>query len=293
MSNRIFDRLWHQTLNRPYKLVKRTDTGSGPVIVLLHGLGRDGQCWQPLVDELADEPVRVVAFDLLGFGDSPKPAWLDYNADDHAKAVANSIERLGIKAPAIVVGHSMGCLVAVRLAALRPDLVRHLVLYEMPLYKGLPNKRYYRLRLNVYNKIYNWILRYEPSFDADKTKFSDRLARKLNNLEVEPNSWRPYVKSLQHTIYEQTAPEDIPKLGMPMDVIYGSFDMLVIRGTVQYVYGKEQDGRMQIHTVRAGHSISKKASKFLHGRIMAALQVPLSGQPDIGAPNLEHPISGS
>jgi cis-3-alkyl-4-acyloxetan-2-one decarboxylase len=278
MSNRIFDRFWHQTLHKPYNLVKKVDSGSGPIVVLLHGLGRNGEVWHQLVDELAGEPVRVVAFDLLGFGDSPKPVWLDYNADDHAKAVANSIERLRPEAPVIVVGHSMGCLVAVRLAALRPDLVKHLVLYEMPLYKGLPNKRYYRLRLNVYNKIYNWILRLEPTFDANKTKFSDRMARKLNNLEVEPSSWRPYVKSLQHTIHEQTAPEDIPNLSMPMDVIYGSFDMLVIKGTVQYVYGKQQDERLQTHTVRAGHSISKKASKLLAERIIAALQMsaPLS-----------------
>ncbi|HVA11243.1 MAG TPA: alpha/beta hydrolase [Candidatus Dormibacteraeota bacterium] len=274
MSTQIFDRLWHQTLRRPYKLVKRIDSGAGPLIVLLHGLGRDGQGWQYLVDELAKEPVRAVAFDLLGFGNSPKPAWLDYDADDHAQAVINSIERLHPEQPVIVVGHSMGCLVAVRLAALRPDLVKQLILYEMPLYKGLPNKRYYRLRLNFYNKIYNWIVRYEPAFDANKTKFSDRLARKLNNLEVEPTSWRPYVKSLQHTIYEQTAPDDIPKLSMPMDVIYGSFDMLVIKGTVQYVYGKEPDERMQIHTVRAGHSISKKASKLLAERVLAALQSP-------------------
>ena len=256
-------------------------------------IGRTSLGWKYLVGALNNDPVRVVAFDLLGFGDSPKPGWLNYDADDHAAAVIASIERLPLKAPVILVGHSMGCLVAVRVAKLRPDLVRHLVLYEMPLYKGLPNKRYYRLRLNFYTKIYRWLLKYEPKFDSKDADFSDRLAQKFTDLKVDPVSWLPYARSLRNTIFEQTTPDDIPELAMPMDVIYGSFDMLVIRGTVQYAYGKEQDERTQIHTVRSGHSISKKASKLLAERIIAALQLPLTSQQDTNAPNLETGGGGS
>lgn len=279
----IFDRWWHQKLGRPYHLAKRVDIGSGQLVVLLHGIGRNSLGWRYLIDDLQDVPVRVVAFDLLGFGNSPKPTWLDYNVDDHVQAVVSSIERLHAETPIILVGHSMGCLVSVRLAAQRPDLVRHLVLYEMPLYKGLPNKRYYKLRLNFYTKIYNWLLKYEPTFNDHNAKLSDRLAKKFTDLEVDPVSWHAYIKSLQNTIYEQTAPEDIPKLSMPMDVIYGSFDMLVIRGTIQHVYGTADDARMHVHTVRAGHRITRKASKFIYSRIVAALDLHTPGQlhPDV------------
>jgi pimeloyl-ACP methyl ester carboxylesterase len=271
----VIDRWWHQKLNRPYHLAKRIDTGSGQLVVLLHGIGRNSLVWRSLVDELQDVPVRVVAFDLLGFGESPKPTWLEYTADDHVQAVVSSIERLHPERPVIVVGHSMGCLVAVRLAATRPDLVKHLVLYEMPLYKGLPNKRYYTLRLNFYTKIYKWLLKYEPTFNSRNAKLSDRLAQKFTELEVDPVSWHAYIKSLQNTIYDQTAPEDIPKLSMPMDVVYGTFDMVVIRGTIQHVYGTADDARMQVHTVRAGHRVTPKASQFLRSRIVAALEEPM------------------
>lgn len=273
MSSSLWDQWWHQKLNKPYHLAKRVDVGSGQVVVLLHGIGRTSQVWRYLVDELQDLPIRIVAFDLLGFGKSPKPTWVNYDVDDHVRAVVSSIERLKPKGPVILVGHSMGCLVSVRLAATRPDLVRHLVLYEMPLYKGLPNKRYYKLRLNFYTRVYNWLVKYQPTFGNDTVKLSDRLAQKFTDLKVEPVSWQAYVKSLQHTIYEQTAPEDIPKLSMPMDAIYGSFDMLVIRGTIQHVYGKG-DERMRVHTVRAGHSVTKKASKLIRSRIVAALEQP-------------------
>jgi hypothetical protein len=118
--------------------------------------------------------------------------------------------------------------------------------------------------------MYKWMLKYEPTFDGSSTKLSDRLAQKFTDLEIDRVSWLPYVRSLQNTIYEQTTPEDIPELNVPMDAIYGSFDMLVIGGTVKYVSGKASDS-LHVHTVRASHRISKKASLFLKQRIMAAL----------------------
>jgi pimeloyl-ACP methyl ester carboxylesterase len=272
MRRTSFDQWWHQKLHRPYRLAKRVDNGSGQLVILLHGIGRTSLGWRYLIDELQEAPLRVVAFDLLGFGKSPKPTWLNYSVDDHVAAVAAAIRRLHPTEPVILVGHSMGCLISVRLAARYPELVSHLVLYEMPLYKGLPNKRHYRLRLNFYNRLYNWIMRYEPNFDTGG-KFSERLTRKLVGLEVQPDSWLPYIKSLKNTIYEQTAPDDIPKLSMPMDAIYGSFDMVVIKGTIQHVYGTD-DERMQVHTVRAGHRITRKASRFIYSRILAAASPP-------------------
>ena len=269
----VFERWWHQKLGKPYYLAKPIDSGSGQLIVLLHGIGRTSRVWRHLVKQLDQLPVRVVAFDLLGFGESPKPNWLTYDVDDHVKAVVNSIERLKPDGPAIIVGHSMGCLVAVRLAAQRPDLVHHLVLYEMPLYKGLPNKRYYKLRLNFYTKLYKWLLQYEPIVKGRKITFSDRLAQRFSDLKIDRVSWLPYIRSLQNTIYEQTAPEDIPKLNIPMDVIYGSLDMLVIKGNVSYIYG-EADNKMQIYTIRAGHRVTLKASKLIKQRIVATLKLP-------------------
>lgn len=274
MGREWLDKLWHRTFRRPYHLAKRVDRGNGPLVILLHGIARTGAVWQYLVDDLEQQPVRVVVFDLLGFGNSPKPTWLNYGIDDHVQAVITSIERLHPEQPVVVVGHSMGCLIAVRLARTRPDLVRHLVLYEMPLYRGLPNKRVYRLRLNFYFRLYNWIMQYQPTFQDRNAKLAERIARKFFGLEISRTSWLPFVKSLQHTILDQTTPQDIPALSTPMDVIYGSYDMLVIRGVVSYVIG-DHHKQASIHTVRAGHRITRKASQFLVSRIMASLQLPL------------------
>ena len=271
MAVRFLDRFWHRTLGRPYHLARPIDSGAGPAVVLLHGIGRTGQTWQRVVDGLAGMPCRLVAFDLLGFGASPKPDWPEYDIDDHAAAVIASLDKLRSAGPAILVGHSMGCLVSVRVARRRPDLVKHLVLYEMPLYEGLPDKRRYRLRLNLYGRFYRHILRYQPTFDAETARLTEKIARKVAGFEVTPETWQPFVKSLEHSIMQQTAADDIKHLEMPMEVIYGTYDMFVIRGRPQQFFGTDA-ANITAHTIRERHVISERASRFLVERVTAALQ---------------------
>lgn len=266
-----FNSLWHRWFQRPFQLTRVVDQGDGPTVVLLHGIGRSSAVWRHVVRALAKQPCRVVAYDLLGFGASPKPDWLGYDIDDHAASVITSLKKLHAKGPLVLVGHSMGCLVAVRVARLRPDLVKQLVLYEMPLYEGLPEKRSYRLRLDLYFKLFQQVTRLDPTFNSETARLVERLAGRVVGAELTAATWRPFVKSLEHTVMEQTAAADIKLLQMPMDVIYGSRDMLVIRGKVKQIFGSDS-ANITAHTIREGHVISAKASKFLVERIRIALQ---------------------
>lgn len=272
MAVKILDKFWHKRLRRPYYLSRAIDEGAGrQAVILLHGLGRTGQTWENVVAGLRQIGMRLVAFDLLGFGTSPKPNWASYDIDDHARAVINSIEKLRLSVPAVLAGHSMGCLVGVRVARLRPDLVGHLVLFEMPLYEGLPEKRRYRLRTNLYFKLYKQLMRYQPSFSVEKARLLERLSRKIAGLEVTKETWLPFIRSLENTIMRQTAADDIKHLQIPMDVIYGTFDMLVIRGKPNQIFGSGND-HITTYNIRTHHVISLKASRFLVERIVAALK---------------------
>ncbi len=281
MTIGVFDKFWHRTLRRPYHLAKTIEQGDDPeMVVLLHGIGRTGQVWQHVVRLLIPCGVRVVAFDLLGFGASPKPDWPAYDVDDHAAAVIASIRALRPPHPVILVGHSMGCLVAVRVARLRPDLVRHLILYEMPLYEGLPQKRLYQLRIELYFSLYKRLMDYQPTFNPTTAKLSERLAKKIVGFEVTQESWGPFIRSLEHTIMQQTTAVDIKQLVMPMDVIYGNYDMFVIRGKPQQIMGSDS-GLITAHTIRERHTISPKASSFIVKRILAARD-PKTDLTDVG-----------
>jgi aminoacrylate hydrolase len=95
--------------------------GSGPPVVLLHGLGGTADFWQPAVERLRNNYTLIV-LDLLGFGYSDKPR-LAYRLADHVGAAVATCQ-YAVKEPLhALVGHSAGCVVATALVAsglLRP-----------------------------------------------------------------------------------------------------------------------------------------------------------------------------
>jgi len=96
------------------------DLGSGArTIVMTHGLGCDRTFMAPQVEHYQDR-YRVINVDLRGHGESDKPDQ-DYNPDVQARDIAEMCAKLGIDKP-ILVGHSLGGVINLRIAALFPDL---------------------------------------------------------------------------------------------------------------------------------------------------------------------------
>src|SRR5687767_2908929 len=96
-----------------------------PTLVLLHGYSDSWRSYLPLMASLSDR-FRVVAISYRGHGDSSKPAD-GYDMATLSADVVGVIEALGID-KAIMVGHSMGSLVAQRIALQCPQLVEKLIL---------------------------------------------------------------------------------------------------------------------------------------------------------------------
>ncbi|MER5635782.1 alpha/beta hydrolase [Kitasatospora sp. NPDC002227] len=109
-----------------------------PPALFVHGLGGSGDNWRELMAELAGE-VAGEAVDLPGFGWSEPPLDGDHSLSGHVRAVIGYLEAAG-RGPVHLFGNSMGGAVAVRLAALRPDLVRSLTLIS-PALPELPPQR--------------------------------------------------------------------------------------------------------------------------------------------------------
>jgi pimeloyl-ACP methyl ester carboxylesterase len=99
--------------------------GSGPVLVLLHGIAGSSATWEDVIPWLAASHT-VVAPDLLGHGDSAKPAG-DYSLGNYANAVRDLMESLALKR-ATIVGHSLGGGVAMQFAYQFPERCQRLVL---------------------------------------------------------------------------------------------------------------------------------------------------------------------
>jgi pimeloyl-ACP methyl ester carboxylesterase len=96
-----------------------TRQGTGPALVLLHGLGSSRAVWDPITPALA-QCFDVIALDLPGFGDSPPLAPGDEPTPARlAGAVAETLDSLAVATPHVV-GNSLGGWVALELTAVMP-----------------------------------------------------------------------------------------------------------------------------------------------------------------------------
>lgn len=100
-------------------------SGSGPALLLLHGLACDSSTWADVIPELA-EHFTVIAPDLLGHGESDKPN-ADYSLGGYANGMRDLLTVLGIE-KVTVVGHSFGGGIAMQFAYQFPDRTERVVL---------------------------------------------------------------------------------------------------------------------------------------------------------------------
>src|SRR4051812_27256974 len=100
-------------------------TGSGPALLLLHGLGCDHTTWDPALRALATK-FTVIAPDLLGHGASDKPR-ADYSVGGYANGMRDLLTVLGVD-QVTVIGHSFGGGVAMQFAYQFPERTQRLML---------------------------------------------------------------------------------------------------------------------------------------------------------------------
>ena len=104
------------------------ERGAGPCVLLVHGTA--ARLWDPVVDELG-ACARTIDYDRRSFGASEHPPVADLALHrDDAAGLLTALDA----GPAVVVGWSIGGVIALDLALARPDLVRALVLLEPPLH---------------------------------------------------------------------------------------------------------------------------------------------------------------
>jgi pimeloyl-ACP methyl ester carboxylesterase len=136
---------------------------SGPPLLLLHGITENWQTFSLLIPHLAGR-WQIFAIDLRGHGKSGRVA-NRYRVMDYAQDIICFVEKQ-IGQPAVILGHSLGALVASYVAAHQPKLVKAVILVEPPLHlqhtplKDIPDGPY-----NAFEQVVE-IIRANPSPQA-------------------------------------------------------------------------------------------------------------------------------
>ncbi|MGI8743721.1 MAG: alpha/beta fold hydrolase [Bryobacteraceae bacterium] len=233
------------------------DRGSGPVLLLIHGMFGDHLDWEPILEPLAQRH-RVIAVDLPGFGESEKPQ-VDYSPEFFTRQLLELLDELGI-GTATVVGNSFGGQIAMSLALACPRRVERLVLITTG---GLhrysePEIAAALQRLSVEN-----MLQFTPEihgalfgrlFFRQGTSLQQRYTGK-HDAKLVRADYRAYVAVLHRCMrlsLELCLLDRVRELPMPVLLIHGEADPVVLVDWVRDAVGLFAAARLVV-LVECGH----------------------------------------
>ena len=220
-----------QDLRLAFRDVRPTVAANGRTILLLHGKNFSGYYWERVIAPLASRGFRVVAPDQIGFGLSSRPD-IHYSFHQMAANTKTLLDHLGI-ARVVVVGHSMGGMLATRFTLMYPGAVEKLVL-EDPI--GLEDYRTFvpyasseELYKNELNATYENFLNYQKSYYASwKPEYEPYVRDQAWVLATGEYPRAALASALtSEMIYEQPVCYEFSRIAVPTLLIIGHEDRTV------------------------------------------------------------------
>ncbi len=196
------------------------DIGSGPTLVLVHGLGGDADQWAFCFSGLSATH-RVVALELLGFGRSDKPN-ISYRIAGFVEVLEGFLQALGITRASLL-GHSLGGWIVAAFALRFPDKVDKLVLNDAC---GMDSGAIKPpVDLNISTRA-NMRAMLECMF-YNKTMVTDDLVDLAYSLHLERNDG-PTIRSIHEafSLPDEKLDHDIGALTAPTLLLWGEQDEL-------------------------------------------------------------------
>ncbi|MDE2312517.1 MAG: alpha/beta hydrolase [Patescibacteria group bacterium] len=185
--------------------------GGGQTMLFLHGWRSNKQVWAKVINSIEDTECRILALDLPGFGGSqaPKEPW---SVGDYAGLVAEFVEKLQLSR-VVVVGHSFGGRVGIKLAANFPQLVSRLVLVDSAGFADAVTKK----------KIYAALAKVvRPIFQP---RVMQPLRRKIyQSLGAEDYVATPQLRQTFVNVVREDLAEDIARIRVPTLLVWGRHD---------------------------------------------------------------------
>jgi pimeloyl-ACP methyl ester carboxylesterase len=197
-------RVYSQDVRISYMDVAAQGAANGRTVLLLHGNNFGGFYFKVIIDALTKEGFRVIVPDQIGYGKSSKPI-APYNFNSQARNTFLILQKEGI-ARAMVVGHSMGGMMAARLATQYPKAIERVVIYN-PI--GLTDGRYDRPMPFIDDS-------YEQNLKTSYQSVRNGLARYVAH---DPKAWNAEFESYVRLRYSWTLSSDWPRLAMVQSLI--------------------------------------------------------------------------
>jgi pimeloyl-ACP methyl ester carboxylesterase len=196
--------LYGQDLRMAFMDVAPQGTPNGHTVMIFHGNNFAGFYFGNMIDALRKEGFRVIVPDQIGYGRSSKPI-IPYSFNDMARNSRAILQSLKID-KAMIVGHSMGGMLATRFATQYPDVTERLVIYN-PI--GLTDSRFGRPAGSIDEQ-------YKNALGATFQSIRGSLMRYVAH---NPAAWTPEFENYAKIRYSWTLGADWPRLAMVQTLI--------------------------------------------------------------------------
>lgn len=250
----MLDTVIHRWFKVPYSLnVRYSHKPKKPraTVVFIHGIGNSGDAWKKVIDRLPRD-VRIITIDLLGFGKSPSPSWAVYSAKTQANSVLATYLKLRITTPIIIVGHSLGSLVAIEMAKRYPMLVESLILCSPPLYDTSEQGSILPKSDKLLRELYVSAQKYPDDF-VRLSAFAMKYNLINESFNVTADNVESYMAALEASIVNQTSYVDAYELTTPTTILRGTLDPLVVAKNLKKL--AKLNPAITLRTVAAAHEV--------------------------------------
>ena len=176
-------------------------------VVMIHGIASDSTTYNHILKHLEEtkslQDVRFITFDLLGSGQSLKNDDLNYDYKDQLSALHNSIEKLKLTVPLVLVGHSLGTFIVTRYADTYKKTVKQLILVSPPVY----TERDFS----------------SPAFEVGIKMFKEAVS--IHNRRILDE--KSFNNSMDHIVLDKRNYKVLAGVTTPTLLIYGNMDQLI------------------------------------------------------------------
>lgn len=231
--------------------VYQLGASNAPALVLIHGMFGDYRDWEPVLEPLALEH-RVIAVDLLGFGDSDKPR-MDYTPEFYVSQLHGLLQQLEIERVTLV-GNSFGGIICLHYALQYPEQVEGLVLIASggirlwsPIDCELARERFSEANIRRFTPAYQQRL-FAPLFVKGRSVISERYLAKQEAKLFRPD-FPDFAYAAHSAIKMALASElfdELPRIQAPVLMLHGENDPIIPLRWMQEAAGKFPHARLQV-----------------------------------------------
>jgi pimeloyl-ACP methyl ester carboxylesterase len=264
------DHLVHERLPQGlYLSAKVLGESHSTTVLFLSGFVGSSEVWDTHFQELAKQ-YRLIMLDTLGFGRSPKPD-IEYSLDQHLEAIDRTLDHYAVLR-AHIVGHSMGCLLALAYANRYPGKIGRLALLACPAFDDEQQARRAIGTASLFNRwlamdtaAARWACALMCTLRPVLLPLAPYLVRHVPAVVAKDalrHNWQSYSRTLRNVIFQADTHRWMQQIAAPVLLIHGTRDKTAPYDNVQRY---TQLPNVHLLTLEADHGLI-----FTHSRLIAS-----------------------